>query len=335
MHRSPISLDVLFVDWGGTLADGRGAIAGARKALEELHGETRFVVASNAEDTAQVRAQLEAGGLECLLSAVATAADLGVTKPACSFYQRLLSRCGVSPRRAGMVGDDYVADVAGAKSCGLRAYWYNPTGNSCPLSHPVHDGELGLLEDLPRLLRRRPLPDVAGCLRLLSRGEGADRVIRHCLAVAEVAFYLAQELRARGVEVDPLLVHRGGLLHDLDKVATLGTGYRHGALASLWLRRAGQGALADIAEQHVASALVGRSGDFLSWEVRVVNYADKLVEEDQLVGLDSRWKGLTSRYPQYRPVLEEAYPVLLRLERELGRLLGRNPEEVLADRFAF
>ncbi len=335
MLRSSNSLDVVFCDWGGTLADGRGRpSSGARKILQELQGETRLVVASNAGDAAQVRALLEAGGIGCRLSAVVTAADLGVAKPAGSFYRELLSRFRVSPRRAAMVGDDYVADVTGAKSCGLRAYWYNPTGRPCPLPHPMHDGELGLLVDLPHLVRRRPLPDVADCMRLLSRGEGAERVMRHCLAVAEVSFCLAQELRARGVELDPLLVHRGGLLHDLDKVATLCSGHQHGALASLWLRRAGQGALATIAEQHVASALIDRSGDDLSREAMVVHYADKLVEEDRFVGLESRWRGLLSRYPQYRPVLEEAYPVLLVMEQQLASLLGRKPEQVLADRFA-
>ncbi len=334
MRRDSYSLDVLFLDWGGTLVDGRGQITpGAQEALEELGEKLRLAVASNADDAAQVRGSLEMAQLTWLLSGVFTAGELGVAKPACSYYRRLLSRSNVNPGHAAMVGDDYVRDVAGAKSCGLRAYWYNPLGRACPVSHPLHDGELRRWEDLPRLVKCRPLPDLARCMRLLSRG-GGDRVRRHCLAVAQVAFCLAEELQAQGMGIDPLLVHRGGLLHDLDKVATLGSDYQHGVLSSLWLRRAGQGALASIAEQHVASALLDYPLAELTWEARVVHYADKLVEEDKFVGLERRWQGLLFRYPQYRAVLEEAYPALLRLERELGRLLGRKPEQVLAERFA-
>ncbi|MFO8034510.1 MAG: HAD hydrolase-like protein [Candidatus Bipolaricaulota bacterium] len=331
MHRRSNSLEVLFWDWGGTLADERGQVCfGGRRALQALHGKLKLVVASNTEDGEGIKAALASAGSRGLVSQVTSATALGAAKPASAFYRGLLGHLGVRHRRAAMVGDDYVSDVAGAKGGGLRAYWYNPSAGPCPLGHPVHDGEVARLEDIPKLLQCRPLPDIADCMRLLSREEGAEPVMRHCLAVAGVAFCLAKELRARGLPLDPLLVHRGALLHDLDKVATVGTDHRHGALASLWLRRAGQGTLAAIAEQHVASALVGRRSAELSWEAKVVHYADKLVEEDRLVGLEARWENLLYRYARYRPVLEEAYPAVVRIGEELQSILGRSPEEVLS-----
>ncbi len=332
MFRHSNTVQVLFCDWEGTLIDVNGRIeAGVRQALPELPAGLDVVVASNAGDGAETRASLDVAGYGRSLTFVATAGELGAAKPSSDFYRSLLKLFAVKGRRAAMVGDDYVADVVGAKGCGLRAYWYNPACEPCPLPHPVHDGELSRPEDLPRTVAQRPLPDVADCMFLLLREDGSLRVVRHSLTVAVVAFFLAERLRACGLDIDPLLVHRGALLHDLDKVATLQGDHRHGELAALWLRRAGQRDLASIAQLHVAAALLDHPPDDLTWEAKVVHYADKLVEEDRIVGLEERWNSLLERYPRYQEVLEEAYPEVVRIGDELAAHLGRTPEEMLTE----
>ncbi len=332
MPRRSTHLHFLFCDWEGTLADERGQLsAGAQGMLDALQDDVHLVVASNAPDCRAIHAVLEVSGVNGMFAHVATAGELGATKPSASYYRKLLTLTGTRARNAAMVGDDYLADVVGAKSCGLRALWYNPSRGTCPADHPAYDHEVNTLGDIPDILTHRPLPDISGCLRLVSREDGAGRLVRHSLAVAAVAHRLATELRRHGIAIDPLLVHRGALLHDLDKLSTAGTGYEHGRLAGLWLRRAGQKELAQIAEHHVASALVDQPLEALSWEAKVVHYADKLVEEDKLVGLDQRWHHLLGRYPQYRTVLECSYPQVARIGKELQELLGGHPEHVVAD----
>lgn len=303
---------------------------GVREALEALHGKVRMEVATNVDQPRAVDASLEQWGLRHHFSAVHAAGELGVAKPAASFYRKVLRRCAVRPRRAAMVGDAYIHDVVAAKGCRLRAFWYNPTWRPCPMPHPAHDGEVRSLDELPQLLELVPLPDLSECMRLLRRSGPDPRLIRHSLAVGGAAFRLAEALRDRGVDVDPLLVHRGGLLHDLDKITTLHRSGEHGAVAASWLQRAGQPALAKIAQRHLTSALLQEDRTPLSWEEKVVHYVDKLVEEDVLVGLRARWHGLMERYPQYRTVLEAAYPKIRSLEREFAEVLDDVPERVLA-----
>jgi HAD superfamily hydrolase (TIGR01549 family) len=53
--------------------------------------------------------------------AAALSFEVGAVKPHPAIFSTLCARLGVSPDRALMVGDDPVADVAGARAAGLRA----------------------------------------------------------------------------------------------------------------------------------------------------------------------------------------------------------------------
>ena len=198
------------------------AMPGIEYALQALHPHHRLVMATNAADSGRdlVVAALRRVALDGHFDAVYTARELGARKPEPAFYQAMLQALGCPPHEATMVGDDYRADVCGAKQAGLRAIWYNPAASPCPDVHPLHDAEVQALASLPATLSGPRLPDVAECLQLLAGQEVPPNVITHCRAVAAVAHDLACRLRSRGHAVDPLLAHRGGLLHDLDKASS-------------------------------------------------------------------------------------------------------------------
>ncbi len=329
---------VLF-DWGGTLmrefpeypgpmADWPRveAIPGAREALEALHGRFALAVATNAgaSDEILVRKALARVGLDRYVSAVVTARDLGTTKPDPAFFHAVLERIGCSASEAAMVGDRYGTDIVGAKGAGLRAVWFNPRGGRPPLSHPVHDAEVRTLPELPRVLEGPFLPDLVETLALLRAHGVPENVVRHSLAVAGVAHHLALRLRERGVPVDPLLVHRGALLHDLDKL-TSEKPADHGVGAGRILRSRGWPALARIAERHVLGAQPE------TWEEKVVHYADKVVEEDEVVGLEARVTCLSCRYSAEGEKMARALPGLLALEEGILGALGTGREELLAE----
>ena len=223
-----------------------------------------------------------------------------------------------------MVGDGYGSDIVGAKATGLRAIWFNPAGRRCPLVHPVHDAEIRALQDLPRVLEGPFLPNIPEALQILREHAVPENIVRHSMAVAAVAHHLATILRAQGVPVDPLVVHRGALLHDLDKVSSEKPA-DHGVNAARILHELGWPALARIAKEHVLGA------DPQAWEEKLVHYADKIVEEEEVVGLADRVTALSCRYASAGSRIAEALPKLLALEEEIQGRVRSSGEALLAE----
>ena len=169
------------------------------------------------------------------------------------------------------------------------------------------------------------LPDVAECLMLLA-GQGTPlRVLRHSEAVATVAFRLATRLKERGEDVDPLLAHRGGLLHDLDKISSRLRGQPHGRLGAEILRRKGYPVLADIVEKHLITSVLDPTDRPATWEEKLVFYADKIVEDNEVVSVAERMAALRQRYPRYAETFHRSQPLVLELEAAICHKLGTSP----------
>ncbi|MDI7276518.1 MAG: HAD-IIIA family hydrolase [Anaerolineae bacterium] len=302
---------------------------GIEQALQALHPHYRLVMATNAADSGRdlVLAALRRVALDGHFDAVYTARELGARKPEPAFYQAMLQALGCPPHEATMVGDDYRVDVCGAKQAGLRAIWYNPAASPCPDVHPLHDAEVQALASLPATLAGRPLPDMGECLQLLAGQEVPPNAIAHCRAVAGVAHDLACRLRARGHAVDPLLAHRGGLLHDLDKASSRLAGEEHGCLAARLLRNAGQPALAEIVERHLMFSILNPAEQPATWEQKLVYYVDKIIEQS-VISLQERLESLCRRYPENAERMRECLPAILRLEAEICGALSMSATEL-------
>jgi putative hydrolase of the HAD superfamily len=337
---------VVLFDWGDTLMrvfpEYRGpmvdwprveAVPGVKEALENLHSRCTLVVATNAADSGAslVFAALERAGLGGYFSAVFTVRELGAAKPDPGYFQAALSALGCSPAEAVMVGDSYPVDVIGARQAGLRAVWYNPRLEAAPSLPPEQDGDLPRMEDLPGLLEDLHLPDVATCRAWQAAEDMPPNIVAHSNAVAGAAYWMAVWLRQAGQAVDPLLAHRGGLLHDLDKFKTLHQGNRHGALSYELLTARGQPALAEIARRHNLPAVLDSQAGWQTWEQKLVFYADKLVEGDRLVPLAGRFQALKARYPAYAGQIERSAPLVYALEAGLCARLGKAPEDLLLE----
>lgn len=317
-----------FPDMEDPMAEGPRieAIPGAQEALRALHGKYTLAVATNDRpwDTPLVRKALARIDLDRYFDLVVTARDLGVAKPDPALFRAVLERLALAPGEAVMVGDAYRVDIVGAKAAGLRAIWFNPSGAPCPLVHPVHDTEIRAMAELPAALEQRRIPDLGEALQILRDHAVPPNIVRHSLAVAAVAHHLAVRLREHGERLDPLLVHRGGLLHDLDKLSSEKP-TDHGAKAGQLLRALGWPALAAIAESHVLGAHP------TTWEEKLVHYADKTVDEDRVVGLTERLSALTHRYPAQGNQVSQALPFLIALEKEILGKLPAQKETVMAE----
>lgn len=312
-------------------------VDGVIEALETLLHRYPMVVATNAADSGaeQVWKSLRRVGLGEYFRAVFTTRELDAKKPEPAFFNHLESILALPARQAVMVGDDFRVDIAGAKSVGWQAIWYNPERQAAPGLLPLHDAEIQDMRALPKAIRRLSLPDYATCLAwLLERGTPYN-ILAHIHLVAASAYQLSVWLGAAGENVDPILTHRGAMLHDLAKIDSIrenkerGDGGDHAAMACELLIERGQPELAEIANRHMPYSHPDDPRRPITWEQRLVHYADKLAEGSRLVSIDERLKALKQRYPQFAGQMMESWPVLGELQQEICRLLNVTPEQLI------
>jgi putative hydrolase of the HAD superfamily len=307
------------------------AVPGVESALRALCSEHILIVASNADVSTgeMARQALARLSLDSYFDFVYTSVDLKLSKPDRRFFLAILEQSGAA-LPATMIGDTFFADIAGAKNAGLKAVWYNPAGKEAPGGMPVQDAEFSSMLDLPGLFEKSCLPDIRVCEAWLAAEGAGERLLAHVREVARAAYHLACLIRQTGEPIDPLLVQRGAMLHDLDKLTHRSHGLRHGEYAGRLLEERGWPELAAIARRHLIQAIDPALLP-VTLEEKVVNYADKLVEGDRLIGLLPRIQALMERYPAFASEMEASLPFMHELENELCRLAGKTPQALYAE----
>jgi putative hydrolase of the HAD superfamily len=354
----------LVFDWGNTLMqvlDYPGpmaewpevaAVDGALEALSALEGRFPLAVATNAGDSQpeQVRAAFERVGMgrffpdtrgvagTRVFTGIFTAAELKSAKPSLRFFREIETRLGRPSHQLVMIGDDYRVDVLGAKSAGWRAVWYNPRVNAAPGLLPLQDAEIARMAELPDSVSRlasAPLPDYPTCLYWLAERDTPYNLLAHIQLVASIAYQLAVWLRQRGEPVDPVLTHRGAMLHDLAKMESIRLGKErgkhidHAALARDILARRAQPVLAEIADRHMLHQSRNDPRYPRTWEEKLVHFADKLAEGSHLASLEERVQALMGRYPTAAAEIQASQPLLLAQQEEICQALGITGEEMM------
>ncbi|HAL15385.1 MAG TPA: hypothetical protein DCP32_01125 [Anaerolineaceae bacterium] len=310
------------------------AVAGVPEMLGALDGRYRLVVGSNASDSngTKIKAAMARLGIDQTFTAYFTQAELnGARKPDLAFFLALEQKLGVSRSELVMVGDSYTFDILGAAGAGWRSIWFNPRGEVVPALAPEHSAEIRFMKDLPAVLYHLNLPSIAESHAWLA-GQGASaNLLVHVDMVAALAYQMAVWLRQAGEEVDPVLAHRGGLLHDLAKITARPLKADHGVMAAKMLAERGQPELAQIALRHMLFNLLDKANSPRSWEEKLVYFADKLVESGQIVHFHERLAALRERYKIATP--EEEMNALLAalgaLESEICRPLSWTSAKLL------
>ena len=310
------------------------AVAGVPEMLDALNGRYRLVVGSNASDSdgAKIKAAMVRLGIGQTFAACFTQAELaGARKPDLAFFLALEQKLGVPRSELVMVGDSYTFDILGAAGAGWRSVWFNPRSEAVPALAPEHSAEIRSMKDLPAVLYHLNLPSIAESHAWLA-GQGASaNLLVHVDMVAALAYQMAVWLRQAGEDVDPVLAHRGGLLHDLAKITARPLKADHGQLAAKILAERGQQELGQIALRHMLFNLLDKANSPRSWEEKLVYFADKLVESGQIVNFHERLAALRVRYKIATP--EEEMNALVAalgaLESEICRPLSWTPLELL------
>ena len=323
-----------FPQYSGPMAEWPevAAVDGILPALSHLDGKYRLIIGTNARESSaeQVRSALKRVNLDQPFEYVFTFAETRARKPEVEFFRSIERLMGEFRDSMVMIGDTYTVDITGAKRAGWKAVLLNPQNTPCPSCMPLHDIEINSMDQLNEALDQPFLPDVSTCLYWLQENGVFAGLLIHVQLVAAIAYLMALSIRAKGEPVNPILAHRGGLLHDLAKLRRMGN-LDHGAAAEQILIESGEPALGQIANRHMLFSLLDEKRTPCTWEEKLVYYADKLVEMNELVLIEERIAGLKTRYPMEPIKLDNLYPRMKKLEFEICSAIGKSPEELLVD----
>ena len=169
----------------------------------------------------------------------------------------------------------------------------------------------------------------AECVKLWDEYALPANVRAHCRLVSRVAGFLAEKLRAKGIQVQPQVVRCAALLHDLMKVHAIQAGGDEYAQVERVLSERGFPVLGRICARHGLYSILEPFPD-RGWEEKLVFYADKRVQHDQLVSVEERLEDLAARYgagnPHEAAKIRACLPLVKALEREIFDLIGESPE---------
>jgi HAD superfamily hydrolase (TIGR01509 family) len=155
------SIKAIVFDWGDTLMrdfpEYQGAmvhwprvevIPGVSEALSQLHERITCCVASNAgdSDAELMGLALARVGIRQYFHHLVTSRELGATKPDPAFFREVLQRLGIEPQACIMIGNDYLKDIAPAKSVGLHTIWFSEAPVAEPA--PCADAVIHSMKDL-------------------------------------------------------------------------------------------------------------------------------------------------------------------------------------------
>ncbi len=172
------------------------------------------------------------------------------------------------------------------------------------------------------------LPNREQAVKLLKQNNCPLKVVKHCLAVTELALKIAKKLQRRGQKIDTELVETGALLHDLGRSKTHTVD--HAVIGAQIAQSIGlPESVINIIKRHVGAGITDEEAQWLGWptdvympqtlEEKVVAYADKLVSQSKLIPIEKEVKRLRSANKN------EAAERVKALHEEMSRLLGDGP----------
>lgn len=154
-----------------------------------------------------------------------------------------------------------------------------------------------------------PVLDDALCRSLLEAAGAAEDIIRHGFAVAEKAEALADKAAKAGVFLNRENLRAAALLHDIARARP-----NHPTVGAEWLHRLGYPEIGEIIACH--HDLDTEQERQIS-EMTILYLADKLVQDDREVTLETRFSGRGSRFTTEEAMLActRRYEQAQRVER--------------------
>jgi len=204
------------------------------------------------------------------------------------------------------------------------------------------------------------LPTHKECLSITKEHHVPPHIVKHSLAVAKLAVFLAQKLNEKGITVDVNLVDRACLLHDIVRICDFKEldyskpeqniteqnkakwqqlrakyeGIPH-EYAAYDILKEKYPALALTIKKHRYIAVLNKKEKPNTWEEKLVYYADKRVMHEEIVSLEERLTEAHKRNvffydteAQSKIITAKVDPLIYRLEKEIFDEIGLSPLEI-------
>ncbi len=172
------------------------------------------------------------------------------------------------------------------------------------------------------------VPAPTECYSLMSQYGMLDNIKAHSLVVSRIAEFLGSELM-KSFDLDLGLVVSGALLHDIGKTACLHNGQNHALLGANICTTHGYAEVAPLVAQHV---ILSDDTPVRPDEMQVVYYADKRVNHDQIVSLESRLDYILVRYgcndPRRIKAIQRNFTRCYAIEEAIFSYLQQKPEDL-------
>jgi uncharacterized protein len=209
-------------------------------------------------------------------------------------------------------------------------------------------------------MKKSSLPTHKECLAIIDEHHVPPHIVKHSLAVAKLAVFLAQRLNEKGTVVDVNLVDRACLLHDIVRICDFKeldySRFEQPVTAedkAIWQQLRAkyketphEYAACDILkEKYPALALTIKKHRYIgilnekekpnSWEEKLVYYADMRVMHDKIVPLEERLTEAHKRNvhfykteAQRLSTIAKVDPLIYSLEKEIFDEIGLSPLDI-------
>ncbi len=172
------------------------------------------------------------------------------------------------------------------------------------------------------------LPSREQALELLRSNKCPLQVIRHCVAVADLAVKTAKQLEGKGLTINVDLVEAGALLHDLGR--SKNHTVDHAIIGAQMAQTLGMPkSIIRIIKRHVGAGISAGEAAKLGWpkdtyipqtlEEKVICYADKLIDHGERKPIEIEISKLEKENRK------EAAERVRKLYDEISNLLGNIP----------
>jgi putative hydrolase of the HAD superfamily len=312
------------------------AVVGISESLKILSTEYDLYIATNAAASGKqkVKQALKRVALDNYFMDIYTAHEIGCGKSDRRFFEHIQHDLSREADELIMIGDSYFNDILIPHQLGWNTYWYNPQFKPCPANFPVQNIEFFDMRHLHKFIRqalKEPLPSIEQCIAWLISYDASNNLLKHVQTVAGVAYLIAKWIAKAGRQVNPILAHRGGLIHDLGKIKALAPeeSLNHADLGAKILNELEQPILANIAQRHLLGTISDPNLRAETWEEKIVYYADKIVEYSSIVPLDYRLERLKTRYPKYASAITNCTEEIKALEKVFCDILDLSNDDLI------
>jgi uncharacterized protein len=173
------------------------------------------------------------------------------------------------------------------------------------------------------------IPTTEQCYHLMCAMKMLDHIVIHSLQVCRVATFLAQKLIVQQHRLNYDLIRAAALLHDITKTRSFQTEENHALTGAQFLTEQGYPEVGDLVRQHVR--LDAYPDPLTLGEAEIINYADKRVLHDRIVGLDKRLDYIQKKYgklPEHQERIRWLWGKTRTMEDEIFRDLAIAPQDL-------